>query len=65
MSPPGREPVVPVARATKGAPRLGVFAAIPREELGDTTEGGLPNAHRELRALGYLGVSELLSYGRA
>ena len=52
------------ALAAKGAPLLGAFAAAVREEIA-ATRGGPAPTHRELRALGYLGFSELLSYRRA
>jgi hypothetical protein len=51
--------------AAKKAPLLGAFAAALREEIAAATRSGPPPAHRELRALGYLGFSELLSYRRA
>lgn len=47
--------------AAKGAPLLGAFAAAAREEMASAGGGPAP-AHRDLRALGYLGFSELLSY---
>jgi tetratricopeptide (TPR) repeat protein len=47
--------------AAKGATLLGAFAAAVREQIA-ANRGGLAPAHRELRALGYLGLSELLSY---
>src|SRR5262249_43744310 len=47
--------------AGKGATLLGAFAAAVREQIA-AGHGGPPPAHRELRALGYLGLSELLSY---
>ena len=47
--------------AAKGAALLGAFAAAAREEIA-ADRGGPAPAHRELRALGYLGLSELLSF---
>ena len=49
------------ALAAKGAALLGAFAAAAREQIA-AGKGGPAPAHRELRALGYLGLSELLSY---
>src|SRR5262249_36618642 len=51
--------------AAKGAPLLSAFAAALREEIAAATLAGPAPAHRELRALGYLGFSHLLSYRRA
>ncbi len=45
----------------KGAPLLGAFATAVREQVA-AGRGGPAPAHRELRALGYFGLSELLSY---
>jgi tetratricopeptide (TPR) repeat protein len=53
------------ALAAKGAPLLGAFAAAVREEIAAASAAGPTPAHRELRALGYLGLSQLLSYRRA
>jgi hypothetical protein len=53
------------ALAAKGAPLLGAFAVVVREEIAAATTGGPVPTHRELRALGYLGFSELLRYRRA
>jgi tetratricopeptide (TPR) repeat protein len=53
------------ALAAKGAPLLGAFAVAVREEIAAATTGGPVPTHRELRALGYLGFSELLRYRRA
>jgi hypothetical protein len=47
--------------AAKGAELPGAFAAAAREQIA-AYRGGPPPAHRRLRALGYLGLSELLSY---
>ena len=47
--------------AAKGAPLLGAFAAALREEIA-AARGGPAPTHRDLRALGYLGFSTLLSY---
>ena len=47
--------------AAKGASLPGAFAAAAREQIA-ADRGGPAPAHRELRALGYLGLSELLSY---
>ena len=47
--------------AAKGAALLGAFAAAAREQIA-AGRGGPAPAHRELCALGYLGLSELLSY---
>jgi hypothetical protein len=45
------------------APMLGAFAEALREEMAAATGGPHP-AHDRLRALGYTGLSELLSYRR-
>jgi hypothetical protein len=50
------------ALAAKGAPFLGAFAAAVREEIAAARGGGPAPTHRELRALGYRGFSELLAY---
>jgi hypothetical protein len=47
--------------AAKGAALLGAFAAAAREQIA-AGRGGPAPVHRELRALGYIGFSELLSY---
>jgi tetratricopeptide (TPR) repeat protein len=47
--------------AAKEAPLLSAFAAALREEIA-AAKGGPSPAHRELRALGYVGFSEILSY---
>lgn len=51
------------ALAAKGAPLLGAFAAAAREEIA-AAEGGPRPAHRTLRALGCLGIGEILAYRR-
>ena len=47
--------------AAKGAALLSAFAAAAREHIA-VGRGEPAPAHRELCALGYLGLSELLSY---
>ena len=47
--------------AAKGAALLGAFAAAAREQIA-AGRGGPAPAHRELCALGYIGLSELLSF---
>jgi hypothetical protein len=46
--------------AAKGAPFLGAFAAALREEIA-AARGGLSPGHRELRELGYRGLSDVLA----
>jgi hypothetical protein len=52
------------ALAAKAAPFLGAFATAVREEIAAAVQGGPAPTHRELRGLGYLGFSALLSYRR-